>query len=188
MWTSRTKDDLIIEVWEKLDCESVGRAELEAIEAAVEGVFGPNAVDPPMVLARRLADEGAHLRYPEIMELYLDRAGETAFDVALRNACDFTSASAAMRSIERLDNLRKKLVAENDKASLNELKQTVIELRREMQERALNSRADERTKLFASEIDEWLSHWLRTPEIFFAWADLRQNSADFKEKFGSIEV
>ena len=36
MWQSRTKIDLIIEVWEKLDCESVGAAEIEAIEEAVE--------------------------------------------------------------------------------------------------------------------------------------------------------
>ena len=30
-WNARTKRDLIIEVWERLDCESVGRIELEAI-------------------------------------------------------------------------------------------------------------------------------------------------------------
>jgi len=32
MWLSRNKNDLIIEVWEKLDCENVGAAEIEAIE------------------------------------------------------------------------------------------------------------------------------------------------------------
>lgn len=35
MWNSRTKIDLIIEVWEKLDCESVGAREIEAIETVV---------------------------------------------------------------------------------------------------------------------------------------------------------
>ncbi len=32
MWQSRTKIDLVIEVWEKLDCESVGAKEIEAVE------------------------------------------------------------------------------------------------------------------------------------------------------------
>ena len=32
MWKSRNKTELIIEVWEKLDCEDVGAAEIEAIE------------------------------------------------------------------------------------------------------------------------------------------------------------
>jgi len=187
MWTSRTKDDLVIEVWEKLDCESIGRVEIEAIETAVESVFGRSAVDPPMALARFLSDEGAHLRHSEIMQLYLERAGETAFDIALRNASDFSSVPSSLASIKRLDNLRKKLAAENDKRSLNDLKQTVIEFRSELQEQAARDRTPAEAKLLAAEIDEWLSHWLRTPEIFFTWIELRRNSPDFKEKFGSIE-
>jgi len=187
MWAARTKDDLVIEVWEKLDCESVGRREIEAIETAVDAVFGASAVDPPMVLARFLSDEGAHLRHSEIMQLYLERAGESAFDIALRNAADLSSAAASLASIKRLDNLRKKLAAENDKPALNELRQTVLELRGELQQQAASPRISNEAKLCAVEIDEWLSHWLKTPEIFFAWVELRQNSPDFKEKFGSME-
>ncbi|MBX3281038.1 MAG: hypothetical protein KF756_01035 [Acidobacteria bacterium] len=187
MWASRTKDELVIEVWEKLDCESVGRSEIEAIETAVEGVFGAGAVDPPMVLARFLSDEGAHLRHSEIMQLYLERAGANAFDIALRNASDLTTLSTALASIKRLDNLRKKLAAENDRSGLNELKQAVLEFRSELQEQAADPRSPHEVQLRTAEIDEWLSHWLRTPEIFFSWVDLRQNSPDFKEKFGSIE-
>lgn len=187
MWAARTKDDLVIEVWEKLDCESVGRAEIEAIETAVEAVFGVSAVDPPMVLARFLSDEGAHLRHSEIMQLYLERAGESAFDIALRNAADLSSTAAALASIKRLDNLRKKLAAENDKRSLTDLKTAVLEFRREFQEQTASDRTSDEVKLRAVEIDEWLSHWLKTPEMFFAWVELRRNSPDFKEKFGSIE-
>lgn len=187
MWASRTKGDLVIEVWEKLDCESVGRAEIEAIETAVEAVFGATAVDPPMAIARLLSDEGAHLRHSEIMQLYLERAGETAFDIALRNASDLSSIRSALASIKRLDNLRKKLAAENDKRSLNDLKAAVLEFRRELQARAARDRTPDDVKLRTIEIDEWLSHWLKTPEMFFTWIELRQNSPDFKEKFGSIE-
>jgi len=34
-WSARTKHDLIIEVWEYLDCESVGARELEEIQQAL---------------------------------------------------------------------------------------------------------------------------------------------------------
>ncbi len=187
MWASRTKDDLVIEVWEKLDCESVGRVEIEAIETAVEGVFGAGAVDPPMTIARFLSDEGAHLRHSEIMQLYLERAGETAFDIALRNASDFSSIDSSLASIKRLDNIRKKLAAENNKRSLNDLRQAVLEFRSELQAQVARERTPTEAKLRAAEIDEWLSHWLKTPEMFFMWIELRQNSADFKEKFGSIK-
>jgi hypothetical protein len=58
-WTSRTKRELMIEVWERLDCESVGAAEIEAVMEAVRGRFGEGAVETPARVARLLADEGA---------------------------------------------------------------------------------------------------------------------------------
>ena len=65
MLKSRTKNDLMIEVWETLDCENVGAKEIIAIEKAVRERFGEAAVDSPMVIARLLADEGAELRSEE---------------------------------------------------------------------------------------------------------------------------
>jgi len=67
MWKSRTKNDLMIEVWEALDCENVGAEEIVAIEQAVREQFGASAVGSPMAIARLLADEGAELRHSEIM-------------------------------------------------------------------------------------------------------------------------
>ena len=83
MWNARNKNDLIIEVWEKLDCESVGADEIRAIEIAVEDVFGKPAVDPPMTIARLLADEGAELRHSEIMALHVERAEDRPYDAPL---------------------------------------------------------------------------------------------------------
>ena len=68
MWLSRTKNDLLIEVWEKLDCESIGASEIEAIETVVRDQYGEAAVESPMVIARLLADEGAELRHSENYE------------------------------------------------------------------------------------------------------------------------
>src|ERR1700755_3324433 len=83
-WKSRAKDDLIIEVWEHLDCESVGAREILAIEQAVHERFGDGAVDNPMIVARLLADEGAELRHPEIMELYVKYQESNPYDAMLR--------------------------------------------------------------------------------------------------------
>ena len=114
MWKAKNKPDLIIEVWEKLDCESVGRAELEAISAGVEAEFGPQAVDNPMRLARFLADEGAVLRHAEVMELYLEK---TAAEMIPRfpSGLDFSSLAAARDSILELEQARKKARAEAGK-------------------------------------------------------------------------
>ena len=70
-WRSRTIPDLIIEVWEALDCESVGTRELEQIQNALREKFGEGAVTSPAAIARAVADEGAVLRHPEVFEFDL---------------------------------------------------------------------------------------------------------------------
>ena len=67
-WQSRTKRDLIIEVWEALDCESVGARELEQIQRVLSETLGAGAIESPAAIARVVADEGAALRHPEVFE------------------------------------------------------------------------------------------------------------------------
>src|SRR5438445_6034368 len=115
MWHARTKNDLIIEVWEKLDCENVGAAEIEAIETVVADQYGQAAVDSPMVIARLLADEGAQLRHSEIMRLYVERTSDRPYDAALRNVLKIDGLKTAAASIRNLENLRQKYSRDNDK-------------------------------------------------------------------------
>jgi len=186
MWESRTKQDLIIEVWEKLDCESVGAVEIEAIEAAVEGQFGKAAVESPMVVARLLADEGAELRHSEIMELYIRRAEDRPYDAALRNILRLDSLASALRSIRDLENLRRNYSAGQDKAGLRHVRQLGIDARRDLLLRIADSRTTDTDRMIAVEIAEWLSHWMQTPQLFADWVEIRQRSKDFAQKFGEV--
>src|SRR5436190_16903240 len=127
MWNARTKTDLIIEVWEKLDCENVGAAEIEAIMTVVVDEYGASAVDSPMVIARLLADECAQLRHSEIMQLYLKRAADRPHDAALREIIKLDDLKSALTSIRDLENLRRKLKSENDKEGLRLVRETAIE-------------------------------------------------------------
>ena len=67
-WRARTIPDLIIEVWEALDCESVGARELKQIQQALQEKFGEGALESPAAIARTVADEGAVLRHPEVFD------------------------------------------------------------------------------------------------------------------------
>src|SRR6185369_10024377 len=122
MLKSRTKNDLMIEVWEALDCENIGAKEIIAIENAVRERFGEAAVDSPMIIARLLADEGAELRHSEIMELYLERQAEPGYDAVLRNVLKLSDLKSALGSIRNLENARRKFADENDKEGLRLLR------------------------------------------------------------------
>lgn len=180
MWLSRTKQDLIIEVWEKLDCESVGRPEIEAIEIVIEDLYGRSAIDPPMITARFLADEGADLRHSEIMELHVERASDRTYTAAFQDLLNISDLRAATGTIRRLENLRRKYASESDKQGLRHVREAGINARRVASEASPPSDLN-------SEIDRWFAVWLQTPEIFETWRDLRLRSDEFIEKFGSID-
>lgn len=182
MWQSRTKDDLIIEVWEKLDCENVGAVEIEAIEVAVEEQFGNGAVDSPMVIARLLADEGAELRHSEIMELFVKRHAKSPYDAMFYNILKLDDLDQTLNTVRDLENLRKKLVSKNDKEGLRLLRELVLNGKKRMQEMATDPRR-ETSRLKNIETAEWLTLWMQSPEIFENWVGLRKASADFRDKF-----
>lgn len=186
MWQARNKTDLIIEVWEKLDCESIGRSEVEAIEEAVKAQFGSAAVDSPMIIARLLADEGAELRHSEIMDLFIARQADRPYEAALRNLVDVSGFAAAMRSIRNVENLRRKLIEKNDLEGLRLLRAEMLTAKEHSVKYAGKTRSDHQTRAMNIEIAQWLTLWLQSPELFENWVRLRLGSEDFISKFGRI--
>jgi hypothetical protein len=185
MWTSRTKQDLVIEVWEKLDCENVGAAEIEAVQEAVSARYGIAAVESPMRIARILADEGAALRHSEIMELWVRQYSEQPHEAEFRNLLKLDDLDGALRSLRRIDNLRRKFLSNGDKEGLRLLREEVLEAKTAALKASRDKKLDEQTRLAKAETVEWLTIWLQSPEIFENWIKLRRNSAEFKNKFGA---
>ena len=183
MWNARNKTDLMIEVWEKLVCESIGAAELEAIEVVVREEYGDGAVESPMRIARLLADAGAELRHSEIMGLYLARASDRPYDAALRNVIDTTDLRATRTSLRNLENLRRKYKADTDKEGLRHVKEIAIAAKDLAAETAARENVTAEERALNAEIAQWFTVWLQTPEIFENWVDLRCRSGEFRAKF-----
>ncbi len=184
MWKSRTKLDLMIEVWEKLDCENVGREEIEAIEIVVREEFGQSAVESPMIIARELTDEGAELRYAEILELDSERRLETPYAPMFRNILKFNDLDQTQNTIRQLENLRKKFTKEGDKEGLRLVRESALSGKNRALEIADNKTLDSKRCILNSEIAEWFTIWLGSPEVFVNWVKLRKNSENFKIKLG----
>ena len=182
-WKARTKRELMIEVWEHLDCESVGARELEAVLEAVRERFGGGALESPASVARLLADEGAELRHAEVLEL--DARWRTAdpYDAMFRNVLKFSTFDEAAASLKRLDNLRREFQRRSDREGQRRVHETVLRGKQRAQMIARNQSVNERKRAEKAEIAEWFTVWLRQPEIFDDWLSLRRGSKDFREKF-----
>lgn len=183
-WNSRTKRDLIIEVWEYLDCESVGARELEQIQRALGERFGDGAVVSPASIARTVADEGAVLRHPEVFECDLKWRRQAAKGLEFQGTLDFTTLSAAFGSMVKVEEKRMDL-PNNDTSELTQLRNLVTIARKESLLRARSKIIDPGQREEAREVSEWLSIWLQAPELFSDWLDLRRRSPEFRKKFST---
>jgi hypothetical protein len=183
-WKARTKRDLMIEVWEYLDCESVGAEELEAVTEVVRERFGEGAVESPVIVARLLADEGAELRHAEVLELDARWRTQDPYEAMFRNVLRFSTFDEAAASIRRLENLRKQFKRKNDREGLRLVREAGLKGKRRAQMIASNAKVAERKRAEKSEMAEWFTVWLNQPEIFEDWLGLRQSSEDFRARFG----
>jgi hypothetical protein len=182
-WKARTKHDLMIEVWEHLDCETVGARELEAIAAAVRERFGEGAEESPAIVARLLADEGAELRHAEVLEADARWRSADPYDPMFRNVLKFATFEEAAASLKRLDNLRRQFERKRDREGLRRVRDTVLKGKQRAQMIARNASVNERKRAEKEEIAEWFTVWLRQPDIFEDWLALRLRAKDFRARF-----
>lgn len=165
----RTKERFIIETWEATDHETVNASALSLIQDALAQHF--ESESSPASIARILADHGARLGHPEILQTdMLWRESNL-----LLSAEDLTidNLDAATRLLDKLQSLRQQF--ENERALLEHLYQQVRLLKSELESMRTN---------LAHELTEWLTVWLQNPRIFKEWLDLRRATDQFRERFG----
>ncbi|MCM3872592.1 MAG: hypothetical protein ND895_18070 [Pyrinomonadaceae bacterium] len=178
-WRARTKGDLMIEVWEALDCESVGARELKEIQTVVRREFGAGSVDSPASIARTLADEGAVLRHPEVLNLDTEWRERELSAVISPDELNFSGLAEASASIKKLDTLRRKFEANSERLQLSRLREMTLKLKQDALVVARSKTVERQQQLEAREIAQWLTIWLQSPDVFDDWLSLRQRSPEF---------
>lgn len=178
-WRARTKHDLIIEVWEALDCESVGASELEQIQREVTQKFGTGRADSPASIARTLADEGAVLRHPEVLNLDTEWRERQLSELIPPDELNFSGLVEASASIKKLDSLRRRLEQNQEQDQLRRLRELTLRFKQDALGMARSKTLERRKRLEAREIAQWLTVWLQSPDIFEDWLSLRQRSPEF---------
>ncbi len=185
-----SKHELIVTTWRRLAAERIGRKELRAIQKVLAKQFGENAVQSPASIARLLADEGADLKHPEIIEfdaqwreaqLETEKSQFKIINEIISEPSLSIEKGAAL--INELERLRRQCEQDGDREALRFLKNLAIEARQSAQARSKVRSTDEVNRREQKEIAEWLSIWLQTPELFEQWLELRKRSPEFKQTF-----
>jgi hypothetical protein len=184
----------VVAIWRGLSEPEIGGEELRRIQQALGGDSGEAGVASPAAIARMLADEGAKLRHPEVIEYDAHwREAVIKSEVEVFSGLeDFAvdgpiSRQQAEALINELERLRQRFVKEANREALADLTMFAANTRRAAQSFAKNRASDPARGAEQSEIAEWLKVWIQTPNLFADWLALRKRSAEFRERFGSGE-
>lgn len=169
-----TQTEVIVESWENLDFESVGRHELETIGDLLRKKFGATALSPATI-ARVLADHGAPLSHPDVLDTDTDWREQQLGRIL---GGDLETINAALVTIE---NIRAVMSTSND---IDQLRLQVRQVQEELELIAKSEIGGAQKRALAAELASWLTVLLQNPAVFDDWLALRRESPDFLKKFG----
>src|SRR3954470_6568461 len=193
--TNVTRRALMIATWRGLGEPRVGAKELRRMQRALTSEFGATGIESPAAIARIVADEGAQLMHPEIIEFdarwresqIKKRANAFAVvDPLLAN--EALSLEKAEARILDLEQLRQECENAYDREALSYLKAIAVQARESAELRSRQENADHLTQFEQGEIAGWFKVWLQTPALFADWIELRKRSAEFSRRFAKNQI
>ena len=182
----------IVRLWLELGRPPVDAQFLKAVQLQLANSSESPAISPASV-ARLLADEGAELRHPEIIESDV-RWRESLVNSRMDKFAAVEPLSAGARLniqdagvlISKMEKLRQEFERDDDVTRLDELRTLAADARQRAEGSGKNRKLNETVRGEQSEIAEWLKVWLQTPTLFENWLELRRRSEEFRRKFPGV--
>jgi hypothetical protein len=186
-----SRREKVVDVWRSLGEPTVGEDELRQIQKALSREPAPG-VTSPATIARILADEGAVLRHPEIIEFdarwreaQIKREAQRFGDLERVSSMKPMNREQAEALVNELETLRQRFVAEVDGEALAELTMLAANARRAAELLAKDPKSDLIRRAEQAEISQWIKVWIQTPNLFADWLALRKSSPEFRKRFGA---
>jgi hypothetical protein len=178
----KTKKALILETARDLGIQKWTTAEIDQLRRKLIADHGEAGKSTNEYIGDVLKELGWKVQLSEREE------AEERFEEEFEDILHFRTLQDAEVSLTRLDELMRRFQTHGEKAAV----ERVLEIARLGKRRAemisLNRKVEERKRVEKREIAEWFRIWLETPDAFFNWLEVRKASAEFRDKFGDIEL
>ena len=174
-----TKKEVILEVARELGVERFSPAEVEQIRRQLIVRLGPSGKTAAEYIAEVLEDAGLRV----VWSTEADTQGQ--YEEEFRDLLHFATLEEAEMCLVRLDELLRKFRSAGERAAAERVLEVARLGRRRAEMIARNPRVDARKREEKQEVLQWFRIWLDTPETFFDWLDMRKQSPDYVQRFGS---
>jgi hypothetical protein len=174
-----TKKELILEIARGLNTIRFTPAEFEQIRRQMIRRLGEEGKTSADHIAGVLEDAGLRV----VWSSRADTGGQ--YEEEFRDLLRFSTLEEAEMCLIRLDELWRKFVVEGEAAAAERVLEVARRGRRRAEMIARNAKVEPHKRAEKAEIAHWFQLWLETPDAFFDWLELRRQSPEFREWFGS---
>ena len=166
-----TKKHNILEIARDLAVERFTPAEVEQIRRQLVVRLGAQGKTAPEYIAEVLEEAGLRV------SLTTQADAEDLYEEEFRDLLHFATLEDAEMCLVRLDELWRKFRSEGETAAVERVLEVARLGRRRAEMIARNPRVDAKKREEKQEIMEWFGIWLKTPEAFFDWLEVRKQIA-----------
>jgi hypothetical protein len=180
----KSKRELILEIFAEEGFKELGDEEIRRINERLAAIHGRGGVASPAYIANILISAGKTVRYQDSLTggSEPDRYAE---DFA--GLLKFDTLSAAESSIRAIDRFFRRFLAEGDEEGMARCREVAQRGRLRARLIAGNEQVAAEKRAEKEEISFWFDLWLRTPDLFEDWIELRKNSPDYRRRFKEEE-
>lgn len=181
---ARTRKQIIVEYCEEHGIRTAGLAEIRRIEEAIRGAAGTNKRTSFSYIAEVLQRSGIELHY---RDRYLGPSMPEPYASRLKGILQFRDLPSAEACLRKIDEEYQAYLKASDHVGVSFVRSILLKGKERARRLAADSRVDPLKRLEKQEIVLWFTVWLQTPDLFFAWVEMRKRSEEFQRMLGTGE-
>ena len=178
---TKTKRELILEIAATEGIEELTDREVGLINEKLVAAYGRGGKASSAYIAAVLKEAGRSIRYADGFEEIADGHEE-----GLAGLLKFDTLAAAEISIHAIDRKFREFQAEGNGEGVFRCRELAKRGRLRARLIAGNDLVASERRALNEEIAFWFDLWLRTPELFEDWIELRKSSPDFRRRFSDL--
>lgn len=171
------KKEMIMSVARELNKAVYTPAEIEQIRRKLVAQWGEAGKTSADYIAEVLSE--AKMRV--VMSIHVDPEGQ--YEEEFQDLLHFATLEEAEVCLIRLDELLRKFETEGQRAGEARVLEIARLGRRRAEMISRNHKVDAAKRKEKEEVARWFAVWLKQPDAFFDWLEIRKQSADFLASF-----
>jgi hypothetical protein len=177
----KTKKQLILEIFERESMTQLTEREVRVIQKAMMDQLGTAGRTSRHYIASVLSEAGKPVL---IKDAFGVPAMEAEYEAVFDGVLKFDTLEHAEQSLRTIHELYQRFKQSGDLKGAGYAREIVSLGKRRAQAAARRAKSAA-VRDVKSEIAEWFTLWLYSPDVFEDWLFLRKQSPEFREKFGA---